>query len=56
MHVIPKNAVCVQINFPKIGPRGVNGYHPTWLGDDLPQWRVELPAFWMDRHPVTNAQ
>jgi hypothetical protein len=26
MHVIPKNAVCVQINFPKIGPLGVNGY------------------------------
>ena len=26
MHVIPKNAACVQINFSKIGPRGVNGY------------------------------
>ncbi len=26
MHVIPKNAVCVQINFSQIGPRGVNGY------------------------------
>lgn len=30
--------------------------HPTWLGDDLSQREVALPAFWIDRHPVTNAQ
>lgn len=30
--------------------------HPTWLGDDLPQHEVQLPAFWIDRFPVTNAQ
>jgi len=30
--------------------------HPTWLGDDLPKSRVNLPAFWIDRYPVTNAQ
>jgi formylglycine-generating enzyme required for sulfatase activity len=30
--------------------------HPTWLGDELPRREVELPAFWIDRYPVTNAQ
>ena len=30
--------------------------HPTWLNDDLPKHAVKLGAFWMDRHPVTNAQ
>jgi hypothetical protein len=30
--------------------------HPTWLGDDLESRAVELPAFWIDRYPVTNAQ
>jgi formylglycine-generating enzyme required for sulfatase activity len=30
--------------------------HPTWLGDDLLQHEVSLSAFWIDRHPVTNAQ
>ncbi len=30
--------------------------HPTWLGDDLPRHEVHLPAFWIDRFPVTNAQ
>ena len=30
--------------------------HPTWLGDDLPKSEVSLPAFWIDRYPVTNAQ
>lgn len=32
------------------------GCHATWLGDDLPERQVDLPAFWIDRHPVTNAQ
>ena len=30
--------------------------HPTWLGDDLPKREVALATFWIDRHPVTNAQ
>lgn len=30
--------------------------HPTWLGDDPTQHETALPAFWIDRHPVTNAQ
>ncbi len=30
--------------------------HPTWLGDDLPRREVALSMFWIDRHPVTNAQ
>lgn len=30
--------------------------HPTWLGDDLPKHEAHLPAFWIDRYPVTNAQ
>ncbi len=30
--------------------------HPTWLGDDLLPREVALPAFWIDRYPVTNAQ
>jgi formylglycine-generating enzyme required for sulfatase activity len=30
--------------------------HPTWLGDDITRHEVQLPAFWIDRHPVTNAQ
>ena len=30
--------------------------HPTWLGDDLTGHEVQLPAFWIDRYPVTNAQ
>jgi formylglycine-generating enzyme required for sulfatase activity len=30
--------------------------HPTWLGDDLTRHEVQLPAFWIDRFPVTNAQ
>lgn len=31
-------------------------YDPTWLNDDLDQQTVTLPAYWIDRHPVTNAQ
>lgn len=30
--------------------------HPTRLGDDLPRHEASLPAFWIDRSPVTNAQ
>jgi hypothetical protein len=32
------------------------GCHPTWLNDDLPAASVALPAVWLDRYPVTNAQ
>ena len=30
--------------------------HPTWLNDDLPQHEAVVPAFWIDRFPVTNSQ
>lgn len=30
--------------------------HPTWLADDLTRHEVQLPAFWIDRYPVTNTQ
>ena len=32
------------------------GCHPTWLNDDLTSRDVELKAFWLDSHPVTNEQ
>jgi len=32
------------------------GYHPSWLSGEVPKRRIELPAFAIDRHPVTNAQ
>lgn len=32
------------------------GYHPSWLIGEVPHQRIELPAFAIDRHPVTNAQ
>lgn len=32
------------------------GCHPTWIGDDLADAEVPLEAYWMDRHPVTNAE
>ena len=28
----------------------------TWLNDDLAKRTVDLPAFWIDRSPVTNAE
>ncbi|MBL7038357.1 MAG: SUMF1/EgtB/PvdO family nonheme iron enzyme [Pirellulaceae bacterium] len=30
--------------------------HPTWLNDDLPRRQAAVSAFWIDQHPVTNAQ
>ena len=32
------------------------GCDPTWLNDDQEKHAVKLPPFWIDRHPVTNAQ
>src|SRR5436189_6424494 len=32
------------------------GCDRTWLGDELDKQWVDLPAFWSDRSPVTNAQ
>jgi sulfatase modifying factor 1 len=32
------------------------GCAAAWLADDLNRQRVELPGFWIDRCPVTNAQ
>ncbi len=30
------------------------GHHPSWLAGEVPQRRIELPAFWIDKYPVTN--
>jgi len=30
------------------------GHHPSWLAGEIPQRRVELPAFLIDKYPVTN--
>lgn len=30
--------------------------HPTWFKDELEYGTKEVPAFWIDRYPVTNAQ
>jgi formylglycine-generating enzyme required for sulfatase activity len=32
------------------------GYHVTWLSGEYPQRQVELPAFLIDKYPVTNRQ
>ena len=32
------------------------GYHVSWLSGEVPQRRVELPAFEIDKYPVTNRQ
>lgn len=32
------------------------GVHPDWLGGEAPQRQIELPAFYIDRYPVTNRQ
>lgn len=32
------------------------GCDPTWLKDDLEKHSVQLPAFWIDRTPVSNRQ
>ena len=31
-----------------------HGYHVTWLSGEVPQRRIELPAFFIDKYPVTN--
>jgi formylglycine-generating enzyme required for sulfatase activity len=33
-----------------------HGYHESWLSGEVPERRVELPAFAIARYPVTNAQ
>jgi formylglycine-generating enzyme required for sulfatase activity len=33
-----------------------HGYHPSWLSGETPARVVELPAFALDRFPVTNRQ
>lgn len=30
------------------------GHHPSWLAGEIPQRRIELPAFRLDKYPVTN--
>lgn len=32
------------------------GYEPSWFEGELPQRQVDLPAFAIDRYPVTHAQ
>ncbi len=33
-----------------------HGYHVTWLEGEMPQREVDLPAFLMDKYPITNRQ
>jgi len=33
-----------------------HGYHVSWLSGEVPQRRIELPAFRIDRYPVTDRQ
>lgn len=33
-----------------------HGYHPSWLSGETPQREVEVPAFRIDKYPVTNRQ
>ncbi len=35
---------------------GRHGYHVSWLSGELPQRRVDVPAFLIARYPVTNRQ
>lgn len=32
------------------------GYHPSWLGGETPAREVDLPAFEIDKYPVTNRE
>jgi formylglycine-generating enzyme required for sulfatase activity len=31
-----------------------HGYHRSWFAGELPQRRLDLPAYWIDKLPVTN--
>jgi formylglycine-generating enzyme required for sulfatase activity len=31
-------------------------YHVSWFAGELPRREVRLPAYWIDKYPVTNAQ
>jgi formylglycine-generating enzyme required for sulfatase activity len=33
-----------------------HGWHPSWLAGEVPQRRIVLPAYALDRYPVTNRQ
>ena len=33
-----------------------HGYHPSWLSGETPQREVDVPAFRIDKYPVTNRQ
>ncbi len=33
-----------------------SGYHPTWLLNESPAEKHELPGFYIDKYPVTNRQ
>lgn len=32
------------------------GHHPSWLAGEVPERRIELPAYWIDKYPVTNRE
>lgn len=32
------------------------GYHVSWLSGEIPQQELNLPDYWIDKYPVTNAQ
>ncbi len=57
MVLIPASRLTVGTNGPERTELAKRFHcHSTWLGDDLVQHEVSLAAFWIDRHPVTNAQ
>jgi formylglycine-generating enzyme required for sulfatase activity len=33
-----------------------HGYHQSWILSEVPQREINLPAYWIDKYPVTNEQ
>jgi formylglycine-generating enzyme required for sulfatase activity len=33
-----------------------HGYHESWILSEVPQKKINLPAYWIDKYPVTNEQ
>ena len=57
MVFIPAGATTVGTSeAQKLALQRETGVHPTWFNDELVHGRREVPAFWIDQHPVTNAR